>query len=550
MTDVGLRNSNQEPLRGEDETAKVFLSIGQKIFYGLILVAAIVCAIIEPAQLLRIVAAAFIAFYVVFVGFKLLVSFAGAGYKFPHLNAPDVNDPNLPTYTILVPMRGETATVFDLLVNSIGRLQYPTSLLQVLFIVDEDDIETLGVVRRHNLPAYMQLVEVPDVGPRTKPKACNWAMRYVTGDRLVILDTEDRPEPTMLLKAVATLNYYRSLDEAVACVQGMLQFWNPRGGIANVFYWAEYVVNFRWMMTGLGRLGLILPLGGTSNHFLTSALWDVAGEYGWLKFRQGGTMYEFPNVWDPYNVTEDAALAAQLRRCGHKIAMVDAVTFEEAPATLKKAKNQKSRWLKGFIQTYLVQSRRPLRSMRELGVVRYLAFNLYIGGTPLSFLINPIMWATTVLYIVSRLAGWESVTLFIESLFPPVIYYPAMFIAVVGNFVLGYQMVLTTLHQQEHESFTHLTVKAQNQQYGNAWKLLIGVWLWWIFTTVPAYKGALELLSKSKRFYWNKTLHGADAHREAEILGSTDEQMALPSGGRHRPDRVGDATTQTQDRTR
>lgn len=534
---------NNKQIRGKDQTAEVFLSRGQMVFYGVLALAAVVFCFIMPVTLLRIVVAAITLFYLIFTGFKLLVTFAGAGYKFPHLHLRPADDPDLPSYTILVPMRDETAQGFDLLLDSLNRLVYPKDRLQVLFIVDEDDTSTLAMVKQRKLPAYAELVEVPDVGPRTKPKACNWAMQFVIGDRLVILDFEDRPEPRMLLKAVAALDYHRSLDPAIACVQGMLQFWNPRHGTVNVFYWAEYVVNFRWMMTGLARLGLILPLGGTSNHFLVSALREVGRQYGDVEFQHNGRRYRLPNVWDAFNVTEDAALAAQLRRCGFTIAMVDAVTFEEAPTTLGKASGQRSRWLKGFMQTFLVQSRRPIRSMREMGMLRYLLFNLYIGGTPLSFLINPIMWATTVLYIASRFAGWEGVTLFIESLFPPIIYYPAMFVAVVGNFVLWYQMLLTTLDQQERESFTHLPVSAQREQFGLSLKLFAGVYLWWIFTTVPAYRAAFEVVNKMKRSRWIKTKHGASMHREAEILGGTDEQMAL-SAGKHRPDRVGDTAEQ------
>jgi cellulose synthase/poly-beta-1,6-N-acetylglucosamine synthase-like glycosyltransferase len=552
VTDV---TQNNKPIRGKDQTAEVFLSRGQMVFYSVLALAAVVYGFVMPVTLLRVVVAAIIVFYLAFTGFKLLVTFAGAGYKFPHLNLRPADDPDLPFYTILVPMRDETARGFDLLLESLNRLVYPKDHLQVLFIVDEDDVSTLDMVRRRNLTGYMELIEVPDVGPRTKPKACNWAMQFVTGDRLVILDFEDRPEPRMLLKAVAALDYHRALDPTVACVQGMLQFWNPRRGTVNVFYWAEYVVNFRWMMTGLARLGLILPLGGTSNHFLVSALNEVGRQYGDVVLENNGRRYHLANVWDAFNVTEDAALAAQLRRCGFTIAMVDAVTFEEAPTTLSKAKGQRSRWLKGFMQTFLVQSRRPLRSMREMGVLRYLMFNLYIGGTPLSFLINPIMWATTVLYIVSRFAGWESITLFIESLFPPAIYYPAMFVAIVGNFVLWYQMLLTTLDQQERESFTHLPVRAQQEQFGLSLKLFFGVFPWWMFTTVPAYKGMSELVRKKTRTFWNLTDHGASMHLEDEILGGGGDpdataalsgrpgQPALTSG-RHRPGRVGDTAEQ------
>ena len=42
---------------------------------------------------------------------------------------------------------------------------------------------------------------VPDRQPRTKPKALNYALQFATGDLAVIYDAEDRPEPDQLRKA-------------------------------------------------------------------------------------------------------------------------------------------------------------------------------------------------------------------------------------------------------------------------------------------------------------------------------------------------------------
>ena len=58
----------------------------------------------------------------------------------------------------------------------------------------------------------------------------------------------------------------------------------------------EYTFWFDYMLPGLERLRLPIPLGGTSNHFRTATLRDLGG-------------------WAPFNVTEDAHLGiAQLPR--------------------------------------------------------------------------------------------------------------------------------------------------------------------------------------------------------------------------------------------
>lgn len=542
--------------RGKEETAAVFLTRGQKLLFGGLLLAALLYGLpligAGPQALLRLLMTLTTTFYVAFFVVKATVSIAGAGYKFPPVQVPSIHDPNLPTYSLLVPMRNETAEGFSSLLDWLARIEYPTKLLQILFIVDEDDKSTINIVNGRKLPSYMRLIENPTIpgAPTTKPQACNYAMNFVTGKRLAIYDFEDKPVLMQLLKAVATMNYWRLRDETVACVQGMLQFMNPRFGRVSAFYWAEYVVHFRWMLTGLARLGLVPPLGGTSNHFLTSALWEVAKQYGEDVYIVNGQEIRVPRVWDSWNVTEDADLAMRLKRCGYSVKMGDFVTYESAPDTFAKAAGQRSRWLKGFLFTFLVQSRKPFTSMREVGVVQYLVYNLFIGGTPISFLINPIMWATTLLYIVSRLANWGSVTLFIEALFPtPLHFYAAIGVAFFGNLLPLFQMLITPLQQQEHESFKELPPKMQQQAYGLSTRLLCGLVIWWIFTTYPAYVGFLELFRKATRWFWNKTKHDTDPEEQAMLSDGNDAVAALPSG-RHRPGRVGDAQTLEQDKIR
>ena len=222
-----------------------------------------------------------------------------------------------------------------------------------------------------------------------------------------------------------------------------------------------------------------------------------------LFIKETGQTFRIPSVWDAYNVTEDADLAARLARCGYRIAMVEALTEEEAPNRLTTARNQRSRWLKGFIQTGLVQTRNPLLSMKEMGVWRYLAFNFFALGTPISLLINPLMWTLTALYITARLAQWGPAVSFIEAMFPPGIYYVAMMVAVFGNLFLWYQKLVTPLERGE---------------YGiGKWLLLVP--LWWAFTCVSAYQAVGELLIPSKRFKWNKTEHGHDQAAAPEQIG-------------------------------
>ena len=191
-------------------------------------------------------------------------------------------------------------------------------------------------------------------------------------------------------------------------MQAQLAFWNPRGSWISSFYWAEYVVHFQTVLVGLSRLGLIPPLGGTSNHFRMEALYDVARANGAWQFEDSSGGRNIYGPWDPYNVTEDADLAFRLALSGYSIGMLDSKTYEEAPDTASKARNQRGRWLQGYMQTGLVHTRHPLWSVRQVGPLRYLAFIMFILGTPVSLILNPLVWGVTILYVGSRLAGDSS----------------------------------------------------------------------------------------------------------------------------------------------
>ena len=113
-----------------------------------------------------------------------------------------------------------------------------------------------------------------------------------------------------------------------------------------------------------------MPLGGTSNHFPRAVLAAVGG-------------------WDPYNVTEDADLGIRLARQGWHVGVLPSTTWEEAPPTFRVWKGQRTRWLKGWMQTYLVHMRQPRRLWHELGARRFIGFQVLMGGMILSALVHP-----------------------------------------------------------------------------------------------------------------------------------------------------------------
>jgi glycosyltransferase XagB len=509
------------------DTAAWLLSPGQMIFAAAALVAAIaIAAAFGPVFLLKVAVALVIAFYIVFIVFKVILWCAAAKAEEPQYVLPAEDDPDLPRYTILVPLHQE-ANVLGQLVTALRALRYPAGKLQILLLLEKDDQETQAAAAAMDMPAHFQVLTAPDAGPRTKPKACNYGYGHATGEIVTIYDAEDRPEPDQLLKAVAAFRA-RPADERIGCLQAKLVFWNPRGSWISSFYWAEYVTHFRWVLVGMSRLGLIPPLGGTSNHFSRAALEAVSEANGRWDFTDGeGNPVIMRGPWDPYNVTEDADLAFRLAMAGYEIGMLNSVTYEEAPDRAMVAKNQRSRWLQGFAQTGIVHSRHPLRSMRSAGPLRYLSYLLFMLGTPASLLLNPVMWATTVLYVISRLDGLTAVSTFIDGLFPTPVFYAGAIVFVAGNGILFGQKLITPLRQQQQSELlaaarigggtdVPLADYLSRQEYGLTYRLLFTP-MWWAFTSLSAYRALRKLLIPSQRSSWDKTPHGHELAREAEL---------------------------------
>jgi glycosyltransferase XagB len=508
-------------------TAAQLLSRGQVVAGSLLLLTAMaVWATSGLVVFLQTIAASVTTFYLVFVGLKVFLWCGSETARIPRYRIPQPNDLDLPRYTILVPLYRE-ANVIEPLVKALSSLHYPASKIEVLLLLEPDDRETLAALERAALPGNFRVLVVSTAGPRTKPKACNYGYEHATGDMLVIFDAEDRPDPDQLLRAVGAFRTMTDHDPRVACLQAKLAFWNPRGRWISSFYWAEYVVHFQIVLAGLWRLGLIPPLGGTSNHFRMDALDAVARANGAWRFEDTDGEGSIWGPWDPYNVTEDADLAFRLALAGFRIGMLDSKTYEEAPDTAGKARNQRSRWLQGYMQTGLVHTRYPLRSMRRVGPLRYLAFILFILGTPVSLMLNPIVWGVTILYIASRLAGDPAAAVFINTLFPAPVYYAGMLVAVVGNLALYFQNLTTPLRRQQE---THISSQAPEQhplagylslqEYGLTARLLLTP-LWWAFTSISAYRALRKLLIPSQRSHWDKTPHGHAMATEAELERSS-----------------------------
>jgi cellulose synthase/poly-beta-1,6-N-acetylglucosamine synthase-like glycosyltransferase len=379
-------------------------------------------------------------------------------------------DEHLPTYTVLVPAYKEGELIVDT-IRHLQAIDYPRSLLEVKVLLEADDRATVEAARRALHAEGFEIVIVPPSHPRTKPKACNYGLERSTGSLVTIFDAEDIPDPLQLRRAVVA---FARLPGDVACLQARLEFHNVTQNLITRLFSAEYIAWFAGMLPSLGPLRVPVPLGGTSMHIRRSAL-------------------ELADGWDPHNVTEDADLGIRLYRLGRRTALLDSVTQEEANSDFVNWVKQRSRWYKGYLQTWLVHMRDPYRLWQELGAAGFLGFNVIVGGTPLLALLNPCYWTLAALWFL----GHSQV---IEQLFPPWIYYLAMTCMVLGNSAIVFR--------------TMVAVRASGNPSLALWTLLTPIY--WVMMSIAAVRAVIQLIVAP--WFWEKTAHGLDLPTASEPL--------------------------------
>ncbi len=373
-----------------------------------------------------------------------------------------LSNEELPTYSILCPMYKEDKVLQQFL-KGIDDLNWPKEKLDVLLLLEEDDKATQIASQKINLPSYVSVLIVPHSLPKTKPKACNYGLTHAKGKFVVVYDAEDQPDPLQLKKAYLA---FRKLPKEVICLQSKLNYYNSHQNWLTRLFTAEYSLWFDLILPGLQSIGSMIPLGGTSNHFRTEILRKLHG-------------------WDAFNVTEDCDLGARLFKMGYKTAIIDSTTYEEANSKYKSWIKQRSRWIKGYLQTYLVHMRNPFDFFRNFGIQAFI-FQLIIGMRMIFILVNPILWFSTISYFTLN----QFVGAFIESLYPAPIFYISLFCLVIGNFMHFYGYMIGCAKR-------------------NYWDIIEYVFLipfYWFSASIASCIAFYQLVVKP--YFWEKTEHG------------------------------------------
>ncbi|MBN8542848.1 MAG: glycosyltransferase [Alphaproteobacteria bacterium] len=383
-----------------------------------------------------------------------------------------VEDEDLPIYSILVPMYRESETTIRNLLRAINSLDYPQHLLDVKLICEGDDAETIATLKALHPAEYCEMVMVPPSHPRTKPKACNVALPSVRGEFVVIFDAEDMPEPSQLRKAV---NRFRALPHEVACLQAPLNYYNRDENMLTRLFAIEYSALFKLMLPALQHIGIPIPLGGTSNHLRTEILREVG-------------------AWDAFNVTEDADLGIRLAYFGYRTQMLDSMTLEESPITLNAWFKQRARWIKGYLQTWLVYTR-DLRNLRKrLGHTAYYGFHFFIGAPALTFLLAPVFW---VIFVISFLG--------IFSTHLPDTLMGMCIVSLIGGIASHWLYARTVIR---YEGWEGIGIRHAGVAYP----------FYWLLHSAASIKALKDLVFRPH--HWEKTRHGVST-----LLKTTQEAI-------------------------
>ncbi|MVN90221.1 glycosyltransferase [Mucilaginibacter aquatilis] len=454
-----------ELLNSDNESSALTTFTSGQLVFIFTFIGLIAAGLVLNFKMTSIIVNVFMSVFFLFtISFKLFLSLVGSKFELYQAvtksEIKNLDDETLPVYTIHLPVYKEDKLIKKLIWN-LQSIDYPRHLLDIKLLIEEDDDKTLNAVRNLDFPAIFEVIVVPFHMPKTKPKACNYGLHFSRGTYLTIYDAEDIPDTDQLKKVVAMFN---KLPEDYICVQCALNYFNRNENFLTRMFTLEYSYWFDYVLPGLDTLDIPIPLGGTSNHFKLAQLVELG-------------------AWDPFNVTEDADLGVRAYAKGHKIAVINSTTYEEANNEFFNWIRQRSRWIKGYMQTYLVHMRNPMALIKKIGIKGFLGFNFFVGATPIMFLINPILILIFICYVVFDLG-------IIRQIFPDWVLFISIFNLMVGNILMIYVNMMAVFKRRFYELILFAIANP----------------IYWLMHSVAAYKGLYQLIVNP--FYWEKTNHG------------------------------------------
>lgn len=420
----------------------------------------------------------FVLLYFVLMLFKLYVVSQAITFPlidFTQKEIDSIQDDELPVYTILIPLYREEKVIQQIL-KAMTAIDYPKDKLDIIITLEEYDHPTINAIKRAQLPVYFKTLILPDVQPKTKPKALNVAFVETRGEFLVIYDAEIIPDPDQLKKAYLAFKRYPK----IGCFQTRLDHYNARQNYLTKLFNAEFSFYYDLFLPGLQKLNYPIPLSGHSVHFRRHIIENIG-------------------AWDPYNVAEDCDIGMRIHRMGYRTGIINSTSLEEATSGIGAWIMQRTRWMKGFIQTSIVHLRHPFRFKNEVGGWKnFFAFLITVPGSVvinilnLFFLILLILWFTTHSSMV-------------QKLFPGFILYISVVSFVIGNIIFTYLNLLGSYKREQYSLVKYSLLSP----------------LYWVLLAFATMRSAIQIITKPH--HWEKTKHGTHLEEEKHITITTSK---------------------------
>jgi cellulose synthase/poly-beta-1,6-N-acetylglucosamine synthase-like glycosyltransferase len=457
-------------------SARTVMTGHQGFVLGLLVTGLATLAIFEFARLAIVLHVAGSLAFLACVCLRVAAAMTARPLKLARLD-PDARA-QLPIYSVLVALRNEAEIVPELLV-ALGNIDWPRSRLEIKLVCESDDPATRAALTAHELHPCVEVIVVPVGNPRTKPKALAYALPQCKGEFVVLYDAEDRPHPMQLREA---WDRFSRDGHDLGCLQAPLVVSRSRPLLPRLFA-LEYAALFRGLLPRLASWNALVPLGGTSNHFRREALEAVGG-------------------WDPYNVTEDADLGLRLTRHGYRVGMITRPTHETAPADYDTWLPQRTRWFKGWMQTWLVHMRSPRALLRDLGFGNFVLMQVLFAGMVLSALAH-VFFVITIIALATTFA--------LKGALPT--HHAAIFALDIFNVTAGYAAFLLlgrrTLSPSERPGF---------------WSVVAATPLYWLALSHGAWRAVWHLIRRPH--HWEKTPHPPSRVLVRRHQGETITQAA------------------------
>ncbi len=254
------------------------------------------------------------------------------------------------SFTVLLPAREEQAVIGETIAR-LAEADYPSSLLEIVVICQEDDLETIAAARSQidalgNARIRLEIYSEP---PFNKPHALMVGLAASSNDVVAVFDAEDDVD-SEIFRVINTL----MLEREAKVVQGGVQLMNISDHWFSGLNCLEYFFYFGSRMHFNARVGMV-PLGGNTVFIRRELVERVGG-------------------WDITCLTEDADIGLRISALGEPISVVydsNRVTREETPHSIAAFVRQRTRWHQGFLQILRsgVWRRLPSRRARLLALV-------------------------------------------------------------------------------------------------------------------------------------------------------------------------------------